>query len=248
MKRKLLSVILAVVLCFSLAISAAAAYDVGVWDEADLLTAEEEAWLSAQLVEISRLSQAEIVIMTLESAGDRYIDELVESVYDTMDFGYGESRDGVLLLICMDIREYRILSNGYAAAAIDPYDIDCIGDEITPYLSAGDYAEAFDLFADQCAYYLDGYVNGFPFDFGGSLVTCLIIGLVLAVIVVLVLKGQLKSVRQKNRAHDYIKPGSMNLTVVQDIYLYRNVTRTKKDTGNGSRSGGSSRSVGGGKF
>ena len=37
---------------------------------------------------------------------------------------------GVLLLICMDVREYRILSNGFAGVAIDPDDISKISDEI----------------------------------------------------------------------------------------------------------------------
>ena len=250
MKRNMISLILVLALCFSLALGVSASYGVGVWDEADLLTDTEEAQLSEKLVEIGNLYDAEIVIMTLESSGGWDIDELVNSVYDTMEFGYGENRDGILLLICMDIREYRILSNGFAGTAITGSDINYIGDAMVPDLSAGNYATAFDIFADECVYYLDGYINGYPFDFGATLVMCLIFGLVVGLIVAFVLKGQLKSVRRQNAAQVYIKPGSMQVTLQRDLFLYRNVTRTKKANTNssGSRSGGSSRSVGGGRF
>ena len=248
MKRKLISMLLILSICLCLAVSVSASYDMSVWDEADLLTDWEEASLSEKLQELSRQYEAEIVIMTMESAGGRYIDELVESVYDTMGFGYGPNHDGVLLLICMDIREYRILSNGYAGVAIDTGDIDRIGDAIVSDLSDGYYADAFDRFADECAYYLEGHRNGFPFAFGKSLMTSLIVGIIVGVVVALSLKGQLKTVRQQNRANHYVKSGSMQLTQHSDLFLYRNVTRTRKQTNSSSGSSGSSRSVGGGKF
>ena len=175
------------------------------------------------------------------------IDEFLEYIYDYMDFGYGENRDGVLLLVCMDPQEYRILSNGYACVAIDSGDIDSIGDVIASDLSDGDYAAAFDEFAEQCDYYLDGHINGFPFNFGKNLLICLIIGIVAGVVVAFVLKGQLKTVRKQNQATVYVKPGSMQVTVRNDFFLYRDVTRTKKQSSSSSGSG-SSRSTGGGSF
>ena len=249
MKRNIISLILALVLCVSLAVSVSASYDVGVWDEADLLTSREETQLSEKLSKISNEYGAEIVIMTLESSGGRDIDELVNSVYDTMGFGYGAEHNGILLLICMDIREYRILSNGFAGAAITGSDINYIGDVMVPDLSAGNYAVAFDLFADECAYYLGSYIYGQPFDFGSTMAVSVVIGLILGLIVALILKGQLKSVRRQNAAHVYVKPGSMEITLHRDLFLYRHVHRTRTTTHSsaGSRSG-SSRSLGGGRF
>ena len=175
------------------------------------------------------------------------IDEFLGFLYDEMEFGYGENHDGVLLLVSMDPREYRILSNGFAGVAIDDGDIDSIGDKIVSDLSDGNYAAAFNEFADQCDYYLDGHLNGFPFNAGKNLVICLIIGIVAGLIVALILKGQLKSVRKQDRANVYVKPGSMQVTVHNDFFLYRDVTRTKKESSSGS-SGGSARSSGGGSF
>ena len=77
----------------------------------------------------------------------------------------------------------------------------------------------------------------------------LIIGVVAGVVVALILKGQLKSVRKQHQANAYVRDGSMHLTMSNDIFLYRNVTRTRKQTNNSSgSSGGTGRSVGGGSF
>ena len=218
-----------------------------VFDNADLLSDEEELALTEKLSGISITYNAQIVVCTINSIDGGDIDEFLEYIYDYMEFGYGENRDGVLLLVCMDPREYRILSNGFAGVAIDSGDIDSIGDAIVSDLSDGDYAAAFDEFAEQCDYYLDGYINGFPFNFGKNLLICLIIGIVAGVVVAFVLKGQLKTVRKQNQANVYVKPGSMQVTVRNDFFLYREVSKTKKESSSSSGSG-SSRSTGGGSF
>ena len=235
-----------VVLCLSLTVSTFAASGADIYDEADLLTTQEETQLAGKLSEISEEFDAQIVVMTVSSTVGN-IDAYIEEQYDSMNMGYGENRDGVLLLVRMDDREYRILSNGYAGEAIGPSQIDAIGDAIVSDLSDGAYADAFSTFADQCAYYLDGYLNGFPFNVGKNLIVALIVGVVAGIVVAFVLKKQLKSVRQQKQANVYIKSGSMQITTRRDLFLYREVSRTKKDTSKSSGSG-SSRSVGGGKF
>ena len=218
-----------------------------VFDDADLLSDSEEIALTEKLTDISHTYNAQILVATIDSVDGGDVDEFLEFVYDEMEFGYGENHDGVLLLVCMDPREYRILSNGFAGEAIDSGDIDIIGNAIVSDLSDGNYAAAFDGFADQCEYYLNGYQNGFPFKASKNLVICLIIGIVAGLVVAFVLKGQLKTVRKQDRANVYIKPGSMQVTVRNDFFLYRDVTRTEKQSSDSSGSG-SSRSTGGGSF
>ena len=246
MKRKLLSMLFVVVLCLSLAVSAFAVSGADIYDEADLLSSAEETQIAEKLSKIGEQFDAQIVIMTVPTS-DGSIDTFVEDVYDSMNMGYGENQDGVLLLVCMDSREYRILSNGYAGEAIGMDQIDAISEAIVSDLSEGAYADAFSTFADQCAYYLGGYLNGFPFNVGKNLVVALIIGVVAGVIVAFVLKKQLKSVRQQKQANVYIKPDSMQITASRDLFMYREVSRTQKQSSNSSGSG-SSRNVGGGKF
>lgn len=246
MTRKILSALLALLLCISLAICVSAAGDGFLYDEANLLTGSEKAALEQKLAAVSDRYDAQIVICTIASTPGGDIDDYLDHLYDSMGFGYGANHDGALLLVAMDLREYRILSNGFAGVAIDPGAIDRICDAIVSDLSDVDYQDAFLEFADQCDYYLDGHVNGFPFKFGQNLLISLAIGLVVGLIVALILKGQLRSVRAQNQANVYVRQGSMNITARSDIYLYRNVTRTKKASS--SNSGGSSRSRGGGSF
>ena len=218
-----------------------------IFDDADLLSDSEEVSLTGKMIDISHKYDSQIVICTIAAMDSGDIDGFLNYLYDSMGFGYGENHDGVLLLVCMDPREYRILSNGFAGSAIDPDDIDSIGDVIVSDLSDGDYADAFEKFIDECDYYLDGYINGFPFPFAKALLICLLIGFAAGGIVAMILKGQLISVQKQNQANVYVKPGSMQLTMHNDVFLYSNVTRTKKSSG-GSSGSGSSRSSGGGSF
>lgn len=219
-----------------------------LYDEADLLTDGEEAVMTGKLESISSTYQAQLVVCTIASMDGADIDRYLDYLYDTMGFGYGENHDGVLLLVCMDPREYRILSNGFAGVAIDGDAIDAMGDAFVSDLSDGNYAAAFTEFADQCAYYLDGHLNGFPFNFGKNLMISLAIGIAVGLIVAFILKSQLKTVRKQDQANVYVKQGSMNLTHQSDIYLYRTVSRTKRSSSSSSGSGGTARSKGGGSF
>ena len=248
MKKRFLSLLLVLPLVLTLFLAASA--DSGfVYDEADLLTYEEEDWLSDKLAGLSQTHNAQIVVVTIPNVPEGTVDSYVDLVYDSRGFGYGEKRDGVLLLVCMDPREYRILSNGYPGDAISVRVIDTIGEAIVSDLSDGNYARAFGTFGEECAWYLNGYVNGFPFNAPKKLGIAAVVGLVIGLITVLILKGQLKSVRSQDRANAYIKPGSMELTVRRDLYLYRNVTRREKPKNNSSGGGGGrSHGGGGGRF
>lgn len=235
--------------CFAPATDTSEAGKYFLYDEADLLTDGEEAVLTGKLQSISSTYQAQLVVCTIASMDGADIDRYLDYLYDTMGFGYGENHDGVLLLVCMDPREYRILSNGFAGVAIDGDAIDAMGDAFVSDLSDGNYAAAFTEFADQCVYYLDGHLNGFPFNFGKNLLISLVIGIAVGLIVAFILKGQLKTVCKQDQANVYVKQGSMNLTHQSDIYLYRTVSRSKKSSsGSSSGSGGTARSKGGGSF
>ena len=84
------------------------------------------------------------------------------------------------------------------------------------------------------------------------------IGLVLAWVVVHVMKSQLRSVAFQENAASYVREGSMNLTNSRELFLYRNVQRTKhveekdSDSSGGSSthtsSSGTTHGGGGGSF
>lgn len=249
MKQKVISLLLLVcMLSLVLAVPAlatSASKAIALMDEADLLSQDEERELSTKLGQIGEEYNVQIVIITMDTMEGDDIDQFIELLYDSIGLGYGENKDGILLLVSMDPREVAILTNGSAHDAIGDREIEKILDAIVSDLSDGNYSDAFDTFADKCEYYLDGHVNGFPFSFGKTLLIAVVIGLLAGLITVFCLKAQLKSVRRQHQADAYVKPGSMQLRVRRDMFLYRNITRTRKQksSSSGSSRSGSSRSV-----
>ena len=244
--KKLFLTAIALLLCMGLSLTVFAASD-RLYDEADVLTAQEESTILEQLNSVAEAYQVEVVIAIVEDLDGYSADRYVQAFYDENGYGIGQNRDGVLLLVAMEEREYRILSNGFGAQAITDGEIDSISDDIAPYLSDGDYAKAFESFIEACRYQIDGEINGFPFDYVTSLLISLGIGLVIALIATGSMKGKLKTVRMQKTANQYTRQGSMQITHSSDFFLYRTVNRTKRESSS-SGSSGSSRNVGGGKF
>ena len=140
--KKIVYLLLALMLFVTFAVTAyaAEAEEYFVIDDADILTDSEVNTLDKKLAELSSTYQAQIIILTVDSLEGEDIDTYLENTYDTLGFGYGQDHDGVLLLICMEPREWRILSNGFAGEAIDPDAIEKIGEAFTSDLSDGNYA------------------------------------------------------------------------------------------------------------
>lgn len=64
---------------------------------------------------------------------------------------------------------------------------------------------------------------------------CIGAGVVIGLIAVLVMKSNLRSVRFRSGAGEYVTPGSFRLTASQDIFLYKTVTRIEKPQNNNKR-------------
>lgn len=249
--KRILSMILTLTLAVFFAVSVSAAQLPRLVDAADLLTAGQETKLLARLDQVSEELLCDVVIVTMDSCEGHSPDDVIEAFYDEYGYGYGSTRDGVVLLLSMAERDWRILSNGFAADAITLSEIDRIGDDIVDELSAGEYYDAFAEFTTLCEREIDGERNGFPFPFGKSLLISAAIGLVVALIATTIMRSKLKSVRSRTEAREYTVPGSMQLTHSNDLFLYRTLDRRRKPEQNTSVSrggGGGGRNVGGGKF
>lgn len=210
-------------------------------DNAQLLTEYEQLVLEERLDRASEQYDVDIVVVTVYGLGGKSARTFADDFFDYGGYGY----DGVLLLVDMESRQWYISTTGSCIDAIKNTTVDQIGDAMLPELSAGDYAGAFDTFVSQCEYYLEyGDEAGQP-SAASRFFVCLLVGFVIALIAVMVMKGQLKSVRQKN-AGAYQKAGSLHLTQAYELFLYRNVHRTEKPKNNGSHTGSSGRSHGGG--
>ena len=248
MKRVL--ALLLLVLLLTLPVSASAPLLV---DEARLLTDTEAAVVLETLTAITEATGLDVVIVTVDSLDGMTAMAYADDYYDYHDY----STDGVLLLVAMGEMEWHITTSGTALSLVTNAEAEQIGDAIVPYLSAGNYEMAFVTYAEQVQYHAttqavpDETVHGHAYDYDDydydvrvgkdpqGFLVCLVIGVVIGLIAVLIMKGQLKSVRSQNAAGSYVVPGSFGLTESHDLFLYRNLNRRPISQNNGSSGHGS---------
>ena len=136
-------------------------------DEAGLLTEEESSALLNKLEDISRRYENEVGIVTVNSLEGKTAEAYADDYYDYNGYGYGENDDGLLLLISMGEREWAISTYGYShTTAFTDAGLEYIRGEFQSKLSSGEYAKAFNCFADQCDDFLRQAATGEPYDVG----------------------------------------------------------------------------------
>ncbi len=252
MKNRIFSLLLLLTLCAFLVLPCAAAgtdeaHPPRVWDDAGLLTDGEYTALTQKLDEISERLDFDVVVVTVFSLDGADARAYADDVFDLNGYGMGDG--GILFLFAPNDGENGKYHFSTFAKGEDIFDGDAF-DELESatldLLRAGRYAEAFDAYADTC----DALVGSYGKISAGTVIFALLAGVVLAFLIPMNLyKGQLKSVRSQPAATDYVRSGSMQLTVNRDLFLYRNITRTPKpknnSSGNGSHTSSSGSSHGG---
>lgn len=255
MKKRIFTLFISFIFCLVFGISVSASKGANeysrVADSADLLSDSEEKALCERLDKISEKYTADVVVVTVESTeGDSAMD-VADDLFDYCEYGMGSDRSGVLLLISISERDWWISTHGMCISAFSDGNIDSIGELMTDDLADGEYADAFKTYADECEYYLDIETNGKPFNPIYSLLISVAIGLIIAFIVTMIMRSQLKSVKGQPAASDYIKRGSMQINLANELFLYRHIDRREKPKNNSSThrsSSGSTHGGGGGKF
>ena len=225
-----------------------------VLDMDNLLSQSEADALLEKLDEISERQQFDVAVFTIKSSVTNVTNASPQVVagdlYDTLGYGFGNNHDGVLLLVMTDPHgdKRHITTTGFGETAFTDAGLQWIVKQIKPLLEEGQYYEAFNNFADYCDDFVTEAKDGKPYDYGHmpkdpfkvgkNLIIALAIGVVLSFIVVTTMKSKLKTVHQKANASDYTRPGSMNLTASNDVFLYNHVDRTRRvkddDRGGGS--------------
>lgn len=258
MKKKILSftLLLAVVLSFALPTFAAYDFDeIRIIDNADFLTEADYVSVYTKLCDASRKYGVELFIYTEKVGYEVSVDDVerfADKYYKEL-FGGVTGKESVILYVVDDTMEsdcaYIYTSGSKCRAAISDSAVQHI---IENALRDGGKSDRFVLYADECVRLFDLYQTTGkeykePFGWFGAIVISLGIGFVIALVVVLVMKGKLKTVRFRNDATDYTVPDSMNVTDERELYLYSTVVATPKPKNNDSdSSSGSSSSHGGG--
>ena len=119
-------------------------------DEGDILTDSEEAQLLAELERISSENACDVAVVIPATLGYKSATEFADDFYDLNGYGQGTTHDGILLMVCMEERDWATSTAGAAQDWFNDSVLYDIEDEFVPYLSSGNYLKAFLTFASRC--------------------------------------------------------------------------------------------------
>ena len=270
MKRKIISALLTGLLLVSLVCSVAASSLPLVIDNAQLFTADECAALETDAQSLRTQYETDVVILTVTNLDGKTAQDYADDYYDNNGYGYGAKGTGILFLLSMEEREWYISTCGDMIYAVTDYGIQQLGEEALWYLSDGEYYSAFSAYLDCLTGYLEAYQQGAPIDgyadysgdyyhgdqeeivyyeeeFTPSIFLSFIIGIIVASISLLIMRASMNTKRQQRSASGYMRSNSFHLRSHQDLFLYSNISKVKRQQNNTSGGGGSSvhRSSGG---
>lgn len=244
MRKKLLSAFaLLIVLCLTLAFPVTAAAEntpqLGyVTDTAGILTEEQAQSLADLASRIAQQYQCGLYIVTINDYRDytsEGVEECAEGIYDYYDLGLGEDRNGMLLLLSMNDRDYDLAAYGSDAHyTFTDYGKEVLSREFLDDFRRDDWYGGFEDYLNYSAQMLEVARNGQPVDVPGAsentelhqemgLGTKAAIALVPSCGIAFgacgVFKSQMKTARKKTTAENYVIPGGVNLMVREDVYL-----------------------------
>lgn len=227
--------------CLSMNAFAYESGSVGIDDQANLYTEEEEAMLEARQQEVADLTGWNIAVVTTDVGFGEDGYNAIEYAEDYYDETFGYSSSGLLYLIDIDYRhicisgqaDYEYFNDARAQTMFkkcnEKYmDYDDVGNLMTFY----EYVEE--------TYKLGPYSNGKVYGKKMfSLPAALIVGIISAVIGVLVVRGRYKFHPQPS-TNQYLDGNKVNFYRRQDMFVREFTTRTNissNSSGGGSHGG-----------
>ena len=231
-----------------------------VYDFADLFSDQEEKEIFEKVKNYIELSNYDLAVVTINENNKYSEVEYADDFYDYNNFGFNDSRDGMLFLIDMDNRRIYISTTGYAIKMYDDYRIDMIIDAGYTDLKNAKYASCILEMIDESVYYynmgipssnehliIDGdnvYYERVPMSLSQKLLITFASSGVITLIVSLIMyfKTRLK-IKVGNLQSYFINAKNMQSN---DQFLRSAVTRVPIHDSSSSSGGGGSSSGGGG--
>lgn len=259
MKRRMLCLLLVLlsVCLLSGSVYAASAEPAYVRDEAGLLNPNQIQRLEQMAASVSKQYGVGVYMVTVGDYRSLHSDGAYEAAftyYRGSGLGEGAEKNGLLLLLSMEERDYALFCFGDKAQyAFTDYGMEKLEKVFLDNFGQDDWNGGFEDYVRECASYLAKAEAGKPVKGSpaGLIALFIILSLVIAAIVCGVLVGQMKSVRKQTTASEYTV-GGLVLTEQYDLFTHRTESRRKIERAESSNSsqaktggGGSGRS---GKF
>ena len=220
-------------------------------DNADLLSPRQEREVLQFLEQMEKAHNVRVAVVTMPTIGNSstaaFADKLVDEVYNNGVKG------NMVLLQVVDQRKWYISTDSKWKSITGSNDaVNYMGNAFVPYLSKGDYPNAYKVYAtkanDLLAYYAK---NGKPvkkekpFPNEPALVFALFGAFIITKSVRRSLINSMSNVNAAVAADAYLDERSFELKDSNDTYMYSNVVAVPRPRGNGHH-GGSSGGHGGG--
>lgn len=223
-----------------------------VYDEADLLTEEEEQALTDEIVTLEENTGWTVYAVTTEDAQGKTSMAYADDFYDN----HADSENGVVFLIDMDNREVYLSTAGKAIRYLTDSRIDRITENAASYAGEEAYAACFSTMIDGT---YDAYEAGIPsgqynydVETGAvsryhsisflNVIVALIIGCVAAGIVYASIIGKYR-LKFGTYRYDGHRDGKLNLVRKEDRLIHKFVTHHRIQQSSSNGGGGNRSSV-----
>ena len=253
-KQGLICLLLAVLLCVLFGGQATAA--TGAWgyvrDDSDVLSDSQEDALEQLGRDIAEKYQCGVYVIIIDdfTRYARSIEDCAERLYESDELGWGSQRDGILLLMSMKGRDYDLDAFGsFGNTAFTDYGKKYLAGYFLDDFRKNDWYSGFVDYYYTAADMLSAARNGEPVDVErrseemSPLTKLLLIvapSLAIGFGVCGTSKAKMKTAVKKNRAEEYVVPGSVCLTVKEDRFLHRTRSVQIIDDEHNSGHGGTS--------
>lgn len=241
MNKKIVSAIVAVMLCLSMSVCAFASLEDFfvpvertlplVVDNADLISDDVEDALLEKCNEMAEEYELEVAIVTTPDLGGLTAQEYADDFYDYNGYGFGANDDGILVVYKPGEegdRKIHITTHGKGVSEFSDSDLDNIRDKMISYLVDDDYDSAFICYLDMVEDELKPGID-LAWLFG-----LMLAGAVVGFIVMSAVISKNKSVISRKNAREYTRQGSMTVTGSRDMFAYSRVTSSPRVQNNGS--------------
>ena len=258
--KRIFSCLLLLLIMTSFVVTAYADFqNPSIVDDAGYLMQSELSSLSKELDKVREKYGFEVAIYTESDMTSSTAEASADDIYDYNGYGAGENDDGILLYICSDTREYHFTTHGEGLKYFNSNGLKYLESKVVPYLSEDDYYEAFEIFIETTDELLQMAKDGKPYNekqystkyLIGVIIAALLIPLLVALILMKKKLKKMKTAVENDYAANYVKPGSMNISVSRDLFLYSRITKTerpKESSGTHTSSSGRTHGGRGGSF
>ena len=237
MKRKLLSMLLALVLLGAV-LGGVSADGSGrfVADLSGLLTEDQVRSLETKAAELYQKYDFPLYILTLPDhrsyADTEDLDRAASQIYRSNDLGEGSDHSGILLLMSTDQRGFALRTFGYGNTVYTDYGMDLLFDRIRAHFSQDDWCGGMETYLSFSEELLQLAEEGHPLDRGRNpterwlgVAACVVLGLLTAVLVRSLLMRQLRSVAVQTDAAAFVAAEGLRLTRKTDRYTHTTRSR-----------------------